>query len=243
MASPMNPTWWRCRRPIGDAHAAAHRGGHDDPAEPLPPHHRNDCPQGMKSPVRPASISCRQISSLTSSQRPGADDAGVRHHDVEAAQVVDRLLDGGADRRRIAYVQRQRQAMPAQLFDQFASPAGRPRCPGVGQVRHRVGGIGGLRCRVLRPLAPVRVRAPASSPAGDQGDPSIESAHKGRSYLQTKDETLAGLPCVMKSIVVGYISALAVAAAARAARTAATTLAATWSCFRWWSCRHCSRCR
>ena len=56
-------------------------------------------------------------------QRPGADDSGVGHHDVEAAQFVHGLLDGRVDLGRVAHIEGDRQAAAAQLFDPLGGVA------------------------------------------------------------------------------------------------------------------------
>jgi hypothetical protein len=50
-------------------------------------------------------------------QWAGADDSGVGHHDVEAAEVGDGLRDRGVDRGRVTDVYCEGHAAPAQLVD------------------------------------------------------------------------------------------------------------------------------
>src|SRR6185437_13419627 len=141
---------------VRDAHPATHRRGDDDAAEALLSHHRYGRAQGVEraGQVGVDQLLPHPVADLV--EGSGADDAGVGHHDVEAAQVGDGLRDGGVDRGRVAHVQGQRHTAPAQFLDQLRGLAqvilGAQR---VGQVCHRarsvgdhdVGSLGGQRQR------------------------------------------------------------------------------------------------
>ena len=111
-------------------------------------------------------------------QRPGADHTGVGHHDVEAAQVFDRLLDRGTNLRRVAHVDRHRQAAPTQLFNELGRLAQvLLGAEGVGQASHRSGRVGGDDVRAFGRQGQRMCAALAASAAGDQRDPSVQGTH------------------------------------------------------------------
>lgn len=163
---------------FGDAHSPAHRGCHHDPAVALAPHHRNGRPQSMK---RAFQIGVHQLLPHLIAdfiQRPGADDAGIGHRDVQAAQVVERLLHRGANLVGVANVEGDRQAPPAQLFDSLGRVVqlllGAKR---IAQVRHRRGHIADDDVRPFGRQGQGVCTPLPSSPAGDEGHASIQGTH------------------------------------------------------------------
>ena len=105
-----------CRQ-LWNAHAAAHRGRDDNPAETLPPHHLYRGTQSMKCARQ---IGVHQlVPDLVGHlfQGSGADDPGVGRHNVETAQPVYRFLNGCGRRGGVAHIHRDRKAEAAQRLD------------------------------------------------------------------------------------------------------------------------------
>jgi hypothetical protein len=109
---------------------------------------------------------------------PEAADAGVGDHDVELAELVERLGDDALHRGTVADVGLDGHRPPAELLDELHSlgevvlvgqPVRHRRDVGTQVGQHHVGAGGGQRQRVRTSLAATR--------AGDESDPSVELVH------------------------------------------------------------------